>query len=711
MMSSLCVGAIIKTTLACVVAYLLGVALSPHVIPVDYFRQSGGSSTLAVLVGGNDTVPRRPDVESASSSSSVPEGPPSPVIPPRGRNPLEQSYASLLDLDSNGGVDPFADVDIFVHRNGEAYPCSRQGSPPPDDDGEGGAALSWTSRALLDSAIVLPSTVGDITLKSQDKYAFDAILTSALMGGGMSIPPLLHDGGEACGPTWKNHILDSIPALASISSLLKYCDMGIDRTTVQLDHDRIVNVPKTGTKPCHFHTREGLRITGLRHLAQLAKDAGVVAAGKEECALGVDGTCEDDDANTSTTRRKELHLYAVQAGRQFIFAPKYVGEIFDLPHVPVPLDLPVRLEVISLVPRVFDVYNFFNREESAAIVDKALKETSESHKMKRSSTGANGYNINSQRTSENGFDTHSDVAQAVKRRCMTVLGFDEYEESLTDGLQILRYNKTTAYVPHLDWIDDYGKQNEHDCEYASCDCIPLLLMMLISVIVTTTTVDTEHLGTNRFATILLYMTDMKEGDGGETVFTEGYPPGDGIRLEFEEAQVALRKSGDTAGILEENSWEENMVVRCRSRLSIRPHSSRAVLFYSQNPDGTPDQKSMHGGCPVIRGEKWAANLWVWNGPRNGYPGSPTNQDVVERNRAAGKQNTQQKQTSFLNTQTDETMRNAQLYFQDTFWGKMGFGDPAINVNTYKGHQWHVKVNEMTVKTFIIDDSPNQSYTI
>ena len=90
-------------------------------------------------------------------------------------------------------------------------------------------------------------------------------------------------------------------------------------------------------------------------------------------------------------------------------------------------------------------------------------------------------------------------------------GFDEYEESLTDGLQILRYNKTTAYVPHLDWIDDYGKQNEHDCEYASYDCIPLLLMMLIPVIVTTTTVDTEHLGTNRFATILLYMTDMKEG--------------------------------------------------------------------------------------------------------------------------------------------------------------------------------------------------------
>ena len=48
---------------------------------------------------------------------------------------------------------------------------------------------------------------------------------------------------------------------------------------------------------------------------------------------------------------------------------------------------------------------------------------------------------------------------------MMISGFNEYEESLTDGLQVLRYNKTTAYIPHLDWIDDIQKQNEHDCEY------------------------------------------------------------------------------------------------------------------------------------------------------------------------------------------------------------------------------------------------------
>jgi hypothetical protein len=34
--------------------------------------------------------------------------------------------------------------------------------------------------------------------------------------------------------------------------------------------------------------------------------------------------------------------------------------------------------------------------------------------------------------------------------------------------------------------------------------------------------------------------------------------------------------------------------------------------------GRVDEMSMHGGCPVLEGTKWAANLWVWNGRRYGY---------------------------------------------------------------------------------------------
>ena len=36
----------------------------------------------------------------------------------------------------------------------------------------------------------------------------------------------------------------------------------------------------------------------------------------------------------------------------------------------------------------------------------------------------------------------------------------------------------------------------------------------------------------------------------------------------------------------------------------------AVLFYDVTPAGDLDHKSEHGGCPVLEGVKWAANLWV-----------------------------------------------------------------------------------------------------
>lgn len=84
----------------------------------------------------------------------------------------------------------------------------------------------------------------------------------------------------------------------------------------------------------------------------------------------------------------------------------------------------------------------------------------------------------------------------MDRRGFDVLGFDEYIESYADGLQILRYNTSKAYNRHLDWIDDELDILEHDY-------------------------DSSGRGGNRFATILLYMTDMEEG--GETVFTEAWP--------------------------------------------------------------------------------------------------------------------------------------------------------------------------------------------
>lgn len=61
------------------------------------------------------------------------------------------------------------------------------------------------------------------------------------------------------------------------------------------------------------------------------------------------------------------------------------------------------------------------------------------------------------------------------------------------------FSSTPKTVPHMDYLD-IDKRLEHDY-------------------------DSSKKGGNRFATILLYMTDLDEKDGGETVFIDAWPTG------------------------------------------------------------------------------------------------------------------------------------------------------------------------------------------
>jgi hypothetical protein len=166
---------------------------------------------------------------------------------------------------------------------------------------------------------------------------------------------------------------------------LGYCDRGETYTPILIDHPDLVRVP-SGSLPCRFFTREGVRISSIADFTSLAME-------KEQI-------CED--GQTDCGRVAHIHIYAVSAGRVFMFAPSYVGEIFELPHVDVHSGLPVYLEVLNTNPRVFEIFNFFNREESDSLVTKALAETSESHRIKRSTTGTGENTVFDKRTSESG---------------------------------------------------------------------------------------------------------------------------------------------------------------------------------------------------------------------------------------------------------------------------------------------------------------------
>ena len=51
---------------------------------------------------------------------------------------------------------------------------------------------------------------------------------------------------------------------------------------------------------------------------------------------------------------------------------------------------------------------------------------------------------------------------------------------------------------------------------------------------------------------------------------------------------------------------------CEQGIQVKPEKNKVIIFYSLHPDGTMDHNSLHGACPVKKGNKWSANFWLWN---------------------------------------------------------------------------------------------------
>lgn len=112
-----------------------------------------------------------------------------------------------------------------------------------------------------------------------------------------------------------------------------------------------------------------------------------------------------------------------------------------------------------------------------------------------------------------------------------------------------------------------------------------------------------------------YLTDVEEG--GETTFptnSEWIDPSIPQRLEKDGVQFSECAKGHVAA---------------------KPKAGDAVLFYSYHFNGSMDMSSMHTGCPVIRGVKYAAPVWIhvneWQPPllKPSKPIAPRDPGVCE----------------------------------------------------------------------------------
>lgn len=220
--------------------------------------------------------------------------------------------------------------------------------------------------------------------------------------------------------------------------------------------------------------------------------------------------------------------------------------------------LNMTLTVLSCEPRVFEVKDFLSQQEVNHIL-----EIGRGMNLGESTIGDSDTQSRNVRTSRNAWVTRrqSGVIDAIYRRAADLMRIDEaLMRTRPEGekLNIPDYrpyvNKSIAEELQLVHYSQYQEyQTHHDFAFQ-----PL----------------SDITDSARFATLLLYLNDDMQG--GETSFPK---------------------------FLNAHTFEG---------LKVTPEVGKAVLFYSQLPDGNMDELSQHKAHVVRDKNKWLINLWVWD---------------------------------------------------------------------------------------------------
>ncbi|KZV53826.1 hypothetical protein F511_00092 [Dorcoceras hygrometricum] len=205
------------------------------------------------------------------------------------------------------------------------------------------------------------------------------------------------------------------------------------------------------------------------------------------------------------------------------------------------------VEVISWEPRAFVYHNFLSKEECDYLISIAEP------KMEKSTVvdSDTGKSKDSRVRTSSGTFLRRGQDKIVRNIEKRIADFTFIPVEHGEGLQILHYEVGQKYEPHYDYfMDDYNTKN----------------------------------GGQRVATVLMYLSDVEEG--GETVFPAA--------------------KGNVSSV----PWWNELSECGKGGLSVKPKRGDALLFWSMTPDATLDPSSLHGGCPVIKGNKWSSTKWM-----------------------------------------------------------------------------------------------------
>jgi len=165
----------------------------------------------------------------------------------------------------------------------------------------------------------------------------------------------------------------------------------------------------------------------------------------------------------------------------------------------------------------------------------------------------------------------------LKRRAFEVTKINHENQ---EELQMQRYKEPRDANGQLDfYVPHYDSQPEHDRK--------------------------------RVCTLIVYLEAPAEG--GETIFPMVH------------VNTTIRKkhllSHTATQEMAMNMWRDGICDKAARGesdvLAVKPKKGAAILFYTLQPDGNLDRHSVHGSCPVLKGQKTVTQQWIsdsWMAP-------------------------------------------------------------------------------------------------
>jgi prolyl 4-hydroxylase len=217
----------------------------------------------------------------------------------------------------------------------------------------------------------------------------------------------------------------------------------------------------------------------------------------------------------------------------------------------------IPFQILSWYPRIVVYPGFVDKPRCEHVMELAKKNLYPSglaYKPGEHQKGEQETRTSSGTFLSGGSDT-SGVLKWIEER---IAAATQIPSSHGEAFNVLRYEHMQHYDSHYDYFDpkDFGPQPSQ-----------------------------------RIATVLVYLSEVLEG--GETVF---------------------KREGKDNGERNIYDWRN-----CTDgSLKYKPRQGDAVLFWSAHPDGSVDHHALHGGCPVVAGQKWVATKWIRSKGRDDY---------------------------------------------------------------------------------------------